>query len=66
MYNSLLFFFHPVDIVVDFNPVISVDESAGAVQVCARIAEGFIERELDVAILITSQEVQNEATQCKQ
>jgi hypothetical protein len=35
------------------------------VQVCARISEGFIEREADVVISLAAMEFQNEATLCK-
>lgn len=42
-----------------------VDESSDPVQVCARISEGFIERESDVIIALTAVEFENEATLCK-
>ena len=52
-------------IVFDVDQVTLVDESSGAVQVCARIAEGFIERESDIIIALTAVEFENEATLCK-
>ena len=34
-------------------------------EVCARIAKGFIERESDIVIVLTAGEFHNEATLCK-
>ena len=58
-------FYLPAVIILGVNQVISVDESAGAVDICARIAEGFIERESNIIIALTAVEFQNEATLCK-
>lgn len=58
-------FYLLVVIVFDIDEVMFVDESSGAVQVCARISEGFIERESDVVIALTAVEFENEATLCK-
>ena len=53
-----------VVIVFGVDQVTFVGESSGAVQVCAFILEGFIEREADVIISLTAVEFQNEATLC--
>lgn len=54
-----------VVIVFDVDQVTLAGESSGTVQVCARIFEGFIEREADVTIALTAVEFQNEASLSK-
>ena len=54
-----------VVVVFDVGQVLLVGEGGGNVQVCARIAEGFLERESDVIIALTAVEFQSEATLCE-
>lgn len=63
---NLFLLITPVVVVFEVDQVVLVDESVGAVQICARISEGFIERESDIIIALTAVEFQNEATFCKQ
>lgn len=51
-----------VVVVFDIDQIISIDESIETVEVCASIAEGFIERESDIVFLSTAVEFQSEAT----
>ena len=55
----------PLDIIFDFDREVAVSESIGEVLLCAQIAEGFIERELEVTISLTIQELLNEASSGK-